>query len=389
LRRVIFSEDHQTFRDALRKLFERDAVPYVSDWAKAGRIPKDFFEKLGEIGLFGIGIPKEYGGNGPVGYAYKVVAWEEAARAGIGIASPRTHTDVVTPYVLKCGNEEQRRRWLPGMVRGTTIAAIAMSEPGTGSDLAGIRTTAVHDEDSYVIHGSKTFITAGLVADIVVVVVRTGPQNSRRDGLTLLVVEDGMPGFDRGRPLAKIGLQTSDTAELTFQEVRVPVRNRLGEEGRAFEYLTSNLPQERIAISAGAVAMAQTAIDETIRYVKDRDMFGTSLAAMQNTKFVLAGLSAKAHAAQAMLDLAVQELDNAELTSAEAARVKLFCTEVQGEVVDACLQLHGGYGYIRESPIAQMYLDARVSRIYGGSSEVMKVIIARDLGLSQTDRNRR
>jgi acyl-CoA dehydrogenase len=344
-------------------------------------MPDDFLRGLGDAGLFGLNVPEADGGAG-VGYSYKVVAWEEAARARVGTGSARVHTDVVTPYFVSYATPEQKQRWLPGIISGETIAAIAMTEPGTGSDLAGITTTAVRDGDHYVLNGAKTFITGGLVSSMVIVVARTGrDENDRRGGLSLLVVENGMEGYSRGRALDKLGIKTSDTAELFFSDVHVPVENLLGEEGKAFGYLGSNLPQERLAIAVGSVAMSQTAIRDTVAYAKERTMFGTNLASMQNTKFVLAGLATKVEAAQLMVDRAVEELEAQRLTAVDAAKVKLFCSEVQAEVVDSCLQLHGGYGYVRDYPIAGMYADARVARIYGGSSEVMKVIIAKSLGL--------
>jgi acyl-CoA dehydrogenase len=379
MQRRVLSPQHEEFRQVIGKVLERTAVPHQAEWEEAGRMPASFFEALGECGLFGLGIDPEYGGQGPADYGFKMVAWEEAARLGVGIATPRTHTDVVTPYFLHYANEEQKKQWLPGIASGTTMASIAMSEPDTGSDLAGIRTRAVRDGDDYVIQGAKAWITGGSVADLVIVVARTS--EDPRGGLTLLVVETDRPGFARGNPLKKLGQTSSDTADLFFDDVRVPVANRLGEEGKAFQYLTSNLGQERLAIAVGAVATSRAAIATTVEYVQSRRMFGTTLAKMQNTKFVLAGLSAKVEAAQAMVDAAAADLIAGELAQADAARVKLFCTEVQGEVVDACLQLHGGAGYLRETPINRMYADSRVTRIYGGSSEVMKVIIARSMGL--------
>jgi acyl-CoA dehydrogenase len=379
MQRRVLGPQHEEFRDTIRKVLERTAVAHQAEWEETGRMLMSFFEALGETGLFGLDVDEAYGGQGPADYGYKMVAWEEAARLGVGIATPRTHTDVVTPYFAHYGNEQQKASWLPGIASGKTMAAIAMSEPDTGSDLAGIRTRAIRDGDDYVINGSKAYITGGLVADLVIVVTRTS--EDPRGGLTLVVVETDRSGFARGNPLKKLGQMGSDTIDLFFDNVRVPVTNRLGDEGKAFEYLTSNLPQERLAIAVGAVATSRAAIATTLEYVKSRKMFGTTLSKMQNTKFVLAGLSAKVEAAQAMVDTAAQDLISGDLSPADAARVKLFCTEVQGEVVDSCLQLHGGAGYLRETSINRMYADSRVTRIYGGSSEVMKVIIARSMGL--------
>ncbi|WP_285314362.1 acyl-CoA dehydrogenase family protein [Pseudarthrobacter sp. fls2-241-R2A-168] len=379
MRRRVLNAEHEAFREAIGSVLEKTAVDFQDEWDRAGRMPDSFFEALGDSGLFGLDIDPEYGGQGPADYGFKMVAWEEAARLGVGIATVRTHTDVVTPYFVRFGNEEQKKQWLPGIASGKTMASIAMSEPDTGSDLGGISTRAVRDGDEYVINGSKAYITGGLVAGLVVVVVRTS--EDRRGGLTLVVVETDRPGFSRGNPLKKLGQSSSDTVDLFFENVRIPVGNRLGDEGKAFEYLTSNLSQERLAIAVGAVATSRAAITETLDYTQSRRMFGTTLAAMQNTKFVLAGLSAKVEAAQTMVDAAAEDLIAGVLDPADAARAKLFCTEVQGEVVDACLQLHGGAGYLRETAINRMYADSRVTRIYGGSSEVMKVIIARSMGL--------
>ena len=307
-----------------------------------------------------------------------MVLQEEAARALVTLSTVRTQLDVILPYFLHYANDEQRERWFPGLAAGTLLTAVAMTEPGTGSDLAGVRSTAVRDGDEYVLNGAKTFITGGIQADLVVVVARTStdPDNRRR-GLTLLVVEDGMPGFKRGRELEKMGCKVQDTAELSFEDVRVPVANRLGEEGEAFSYLGHNLPQERMTVAVGSVAQARAAVTATIDYIKDRKAFGKPVASFQNTKFELAACSAEIEAAQAMIDRAVAELVDGELSGADAARVKLFCTEVQARVMDRCLQLFGGYGYMMEYPIARLYTDARVARIYAGTSEVMKVIIAK------------
>jgi alkylation response protein AidB-like acyl-CoA dehydrogenase len=289
---------------------------------------------------------------------------------------------VVLPYFLDLATPEQQARWFPAFVSGKSMTAIAMTEPGTGSDLAGISATAVLEGGTYVLNGTKTFITGGVQADLVIVVARTSrSEDDRRAGLTLLVVEEHMTGFARGRNLDKLGLKSQDTGELFFDDVAVPVANRLGLEGNAFAYLTANLPAERMSIAISAQASSERAIELTVDYTRQRKAFGTPIASFQNTKFVLAGLSAKVEAGRHMVDRAIEELDAGTLTVADAARVKLFTTEVQAEVMDSCLQLHGGYGYMLEYPISRMYADARVSRIYGGSSEIMKVIIAKDLGL--------
>jgi acyl-CoA dehydrogenase len=382
MRRDLFTADHESFRELARDFIEKEVVPHYPEWEKAGRMPRDVFRQMGALGMLGMAVPEDYGGAGVDDYRYNVVLQEEAARALVTLSTVRTQLEVILPYFLHYANAEQRQRWFPGLAAGTLLTAIAMTEPGMGSDLAGMRTTAVRDGDTYVINGAKTFITGGIQADLVIVVARTStdPDNRRR-GLTLLVVEDGMPGFARGRELEKMGCKVQDTAELSFTDVRVPVANRLGEEDEAFAYLGHNLPQERLTVAVGSVAQARSALTATIEYVKNRKAFGTPVASFQNTKFELAAVSAEIEAAQAMLDRAVADHVDGELSGADAARVKLFCTEMQARVVDRCLQLFGGYGYMMEYPIARLYTDARVARIYAGTSEVMKVIIAKSLGL--------
>jgi acyl-CoA dehydrogenase len=382
MRRTLFEETHEDFRLLVRDFIAREVVPSYEDWRRAGLVPRDLFTALGKLGIIGTAVPEEYGGGGQDDYRYNVVLQEECARACVTLGGLRTHLDIVVPYFTGLANAEQRARWLPGLASGELYTAIAMSEPATGSDLAGITTRAVRDGDHFVLNGAKTFITGGHHADLVIVVARTAvdPDN-RRAGLSLLVVEKGMPGFTVGRKLEKIGLAVQDTVELSFDDVRVPAANLLGEEGAAFVLLGRNLAQERLAIAVGAVAQARTAIDLTVAYVRDRTVFGKPLAQFQNTKFELAALDAELTAAQALLDAAITALVAGELDPVDAARTKLFCTETQGRVVDRCLQLHGGYGYILESPIARLYADARVTRIYGGTSEVMKLIISKSLGL--------
>jgi acyl-CoA dehydrogenase len=382
VRRNVFTEDHEAFREVVRDFFAKEVVPHFPDWEKAGRVPREAFAALGALGIIGTAVPEEYGGGGQDDYRYNVVLQEEAARALITFGPLRTQLDVILPYFLSYTNEEQRKRWLPGLADGTLLSAIAMTEPGTGSDLAGIRTTARRAGDEYVLNGAKTFITGGLLADLVIVVARTSTDTeNRRAGLSLLVVEDGMPGFTKGRVLNKLGIKVQDTVELAFSDVRVPAVNLLGEEGRAFSYLGANLPQERLAIAVGSLAQARAALDTTIAYVRERTAFGTPVASFQNTKFELAAVAAEIEAGQAMLDRAILEHVAGELSVADAAKVKLFCTEMQARAVDRCLQLFGGYGYVLEYPLARLYADARVARIYGGTSEVMKLIISKSLGL--------
>jgi acyl-CoA dehydrogenase len=383
MRRTVYTEDHEAFRATIRDFLAKEVAPRFSDWEKAGAPPRDFYRRVGELGIIGIQIPEEYGGAGQASFKFNAVLSEEVFRAKVGLGSLRVHMDLVLPYLLRYANNEQKQRWLPGIASGDVMTAIAMTEPGTGSDLAGITTTAVRDGDRYLLSGSKTFITGGATADLVLVVARTAraSETDRRSGLSILVVDSSSPGFSVGRSLEKIGLKAQDTAELFFDDVRVPVADLLGEEGRGFEYLAHNLPQERLTIAIAAQASAVAALETTIEYVKSRKVFGQPLTGFQNTKFELAECATEIDAGQMLLDRALEEHDAGRLSVADAAKVKLFCTELQARVVDKCLQLHGGYGYILEYPIARLYADARVTRIYGGTSEVMKTIISKSLGL--------
>ncbi|MFE9427148.1 acyl-CoA dehydrogenase family protein [Kitasatospora sp. NPDC006697] len=385
MRRTVYNEDHEAFRATIRDFIAREVVPVYESWEAAGHPPRDFYNKLGELGVFGIEVPEEYGGAGETGFKYQAVIMEETARAGVSFGSSGVHTGLVLPYLMEYASEEQKQRWLPGFVSGELMTAIAMTEPGTGSDLAGITTTAKLSEDGthYVLNGAKTFITGGVLADLVLVVARTSPYdpNNRRAGLSILCVDTTSEGYTVGRKLQKIGLRTSDTAELSFVDVKVPVADLLGEEGKAFSYLTHNLVQERLAIAVGAYAVAAAAVNFAVQYVKERKVFGQAVAEFQNTKFVLAECKTQVTAMQAFVDQALELYQNGELTVPDAAEAKLFTTEAASVVVDKCLQLHGGYGYILEYPIARLYTDNRVFRIYGGTSEVMKTIIAKSIGL--------
>ncbi|MFE6821025.1 acyl-CoA dehydrogenase family protein [Streptomyces sp. NPDC057690] len=382
MRRTLFEQDHEDFRLLVRDYLAREVLPVYEDWRRAALVPRELFTSMGRLGILGAAVPEEYGGGGRDDYRFNVVLQEECARAGVTLGGLRTHLDVVVPYFTGLADAEQRARWFPGLASGELYTAIAMSEPGTGSDLAGVTTRAVRDGDHYMLDGAKTFITGGHHADLVIVVARTATDpDDRRAGLSLLVVEKGTPGFTVGRRLEKIGLAVQDTVELFLDGVRVPAANLLGEEGAAFTHLGRNLARERLAIAVGAVAQTRAAIDLTLTYVRDRTVFGRPVAHFQNTKFELAAMSAESAAAQTLLDAAVTALVAGELDPADAARTKLFCTETQGRVVDRCLQLHGGYGYLVESPIARLYADAQVTRIYGGTSEVLKTIIAKSLGL--------
>jgi acyl-CoA dehydrogenase len=382
MKRDLFTADHEDFRSMLRDYLAREVVPVFPRWLEQELVPRDFFRDLAKLGVMGMNIDEDYGGSGPADFTYSVVLNEEVARALVHLGPLRCHTDVVMPYFREYANEEQRRRWFPGIASGDLFTAIAMTEPGTGSDLAGIRTSAVRDGDDYILNGSKTFITGGITAELVIVVARTATDpDNRRNGLTLLVVEDGMPGFEKGRKLDKIGLPVQDTAELSFADVRVPARNLLGEEGQAFSYLGQNLAGERLGIALGSITAAQAALRVTVDYVKERQVFGKPVSSFQNTKFELASVATDLEAGQALFDRAVVEHNKGELSAVDAAKTKLFCTELQARVVDRCLQLFGGYGYMTEYPIARLYADARVSRIYGGTSEVLKTIISKSLGL--------
>jgi alkylation response protein AidB-like acyl-CoA dehydrogenase len=385
MRRTVFNEDHEAFRQTLRDFIQAEVVPNYQAWFDAGIVPRDFYYKLAELGLFGIEVPEEYGGAGIESFKYSAIETEETTRAGVTFGAYGAHVALCLPYLLKLGTDEQKKRWMPKFISGETMYAIAMTEPGTGSDLAGMKTTAKLSADGshYVLNGAKTFITGGVHADRVIVCARTAPQkdDDRRYGISLLVVDTKLPGYTVGKKLDKLGLRTSDTAELSFSDVRVPVEELLGEENKGFSYLGQNLPRERLAIAYGAYSQAAAAVEFAKKYTLDRQIFGKPVASFQNTKFELAACKAEVDAAEAVVDRALEAHDAGELTAAEAASAKLFCTEVASRVIDRCLQLHGGYGYINEYPIARLYADNRVNRIYGGTSEVMKTIIAKDMGL--------
>ncbi|GAA4480517.1 acyl-CoA dehydrogenase family protein [Rhodococcus olei] len=382
MQRTIFTEDHDAFRDSVRQFIAKEITPNMPEWEEAGCIPRDFYYKTAEIGINGLQVPEQYGGGGIDSFLFNTVVYEEIGYAAASLGGFQVHLNTVLPYFLEYADEEQRDRWFPGFADGSLVSSIAMTEPGIGSDLAGVATTAVRDGDHYVLNGNKTFITGGIGADLVIVVARTSKdETNRRNGLSLIVVERDMPGFIRGRNLHKIGIKSSDTAELTFDNVRVPVANLLGEEGGAFAMLGHNLPQERLSIAITGVATATAAVNLAVEYAQERQVFGKPLSSFQNTKFVLAECATELQAAQSMLDQALIALDNGTLTPADAAKVKLFCTEMQARVIDKCLQVHGGYGYMTEYPIARLYADARVTRIYGGTSEVMKSVISKSLGI--------
>ena len=380
--RTLFEAEHDAFRESFSAWVANEVSPHYMEWERAGLTPREMFSSAGKYGFVGIAIPEQYGGGGSRDFRFNQVIAEEFAAAGVGGSGLglTLHNDVCTPYFLEYCNEEQRQRWFPGIASGELITAVAMTEPGTGSDLAGIATTAVRDGDEYVLNGSKTFITNGINADLVIVAAKTDP-TQRHTGMSLLVVERGTPGFDRGRNLEKVGLHSQDTAELFFNDARVPVANRLGEEGQGFRYLSHNLAQERMSIAITGVSMARAALGWTLDYVKERTAFGTAIGSFQNTKFVLAEVKTEVDVAQAYVDQCVLALNAGTLAASEAAEAKLFATELQTRVIDRCVQLFGGYGYMIEYPIARAYIDARVTTIYGGTSEIMKTIIAKSIGL--------
>jgi alkylation response protein AidB-like acyl-CoA dehydrogenase len=381
MQRKHFDEDHLAFGEAFRAFADKVIVPNYLDWEKAGITPREVFVEAGRSGFLGMQVPEQYGGGGVDDFRFNQMLNEQVAFAGItgsglGIT---LHNDTCLPYFLSFCNDEQKQRWLPGIVSGELITAVAMTEPGAGSDLAGIRTTAKRDGDDYIVNGSKTFITNGINADLVITAVRTG--EDRHNGMSLLILERGMAGFERGRNLDKLGLHSQDTAELSFSDVRVPAANLLGEQGQGFMQLTQKLPQERTSIAVAAVAEARAAFEETLRYVQERKAFGTTIASFQNTKFVLAEIATEVDIAQAFIDQCVDLLNVGELAVADAAKAKWWSTELQGRVIDRCLQLHGGYGYMTEYAVARRYADARVTRIYGGSTEIMKGVVSKSLGL--------
>lgn len=380
--RFIFDEEHDAFRESFRSFVDNEIGPNVEQWERDGIVPRELFIEAGKYGFLGMAAPEEFGGGGIDDFRFNQVISEELAASGVGASGNgiTLQNDVVLPYFLEYCTDDQARRWLPGIVSGELITAIAMTEPGTGSDLAGMTTTAVRDGDEYVVNGSKTFITNGINADLIVTAVMTDPA-SKRSGMSLIVIERGMDGFERGRNLDKIGQHAQDTAELFFNDVRVPVHNLLGEEGSGFRYLASNLAQERMSIATYGVAAARAALGWTVDYVQERTAFGTTIGSFQNTKFTLAEVKTEVDVAQAFIDQCVTQLVKRELPAEIAAEAKLHATELQNRVIDRCLQLFGGYGYMLEYPIARAYADARISTIYGGTSEVMKTIIAKSLGL--------
>ncbi|MCZ9631136.1 acyl-CoA dehydrogenase family protein [Rhodococcus sp. BH5] len=385
MKRTVYAPEHEAFRETIRTFIAKQVTPNYPEWENANQVPRELFNQLAELGATSFDIPEEFGGAGPTSFKFQAVIQEETARAAVSFGHYGVSIGIVLPYLLRLADDEQKQRWLPGVASGETMLCIAMTEPGTGSDLAGIKTTARLSEDGthYILNGAKTFITGARNSELCVAAARTSApsEEDRRFGLSLLVVPTDSVGFNFGRKLDKIGMKSSDTNELSFTDVRVPVENLLGEQDKGFSYLGQNLPRERLSIGVGQTACAAAAIEFASEYVRQRQVFGKPVASFQNTKFVLAECATEVAAAQALADKGLDLDDSGELTAADAARIKLFCTEMAGRVIDKCLQLHGGYGYILEYPIARLYADTRVSRIYGGTSEVMKTIIAKDIGL--------
>jgi alkylation response protein AidB-like acyl-CoA dehydrogenase len=382
MRRRLYDDSHELFRSSVRRFVENEMAPHDAEWSEAGIVPRDVFLAAGELGFLGMAIPEAYGGGGVEDFRYNLVISEELQRAGVNGAGLgiTLHNDICMPYFLRYSNDEQRDRWLPGIAAGELITAVAMTEPAMGSDLASMKSTAIRDGDHYVVNGSKTFITNGINADLVITAVKTDPA-ARHAGISLVVVERGVEGFERGRNLAKIGLHAQDTAELFFTDVPVPVTNLLGDEGRGFYQLVENLPQERLSIAGAAVGAARAAFDWTVAYAKERSAFGQAIGSFQANRFALAEMKTEIEVAQTFLDACVLALNDGTLTAEDAAMAKWWCTELQGRVVDRGVQLHGGYGYMEEYPIARAWADARITRIYGGTTEIMKEIVGRSLGL--------
>ncbi len=380
--RTLFTEEHESFRSSFRKFLEKEVMPHHEAWEERGYVDRAVWLKAGENGFLCPSMPEQYGGAA-AGRLYSMVMMEETAKAhtsGIGFS---LHSEIVAPYILKYGSQAQKANYLPRMARGEIIGAIAMTEPGVGSDLQSVKTSAVKDGNGdYIVNGAKTFITNGWNADLVITVAKTNPALGAK-GTSLILVEHGMAGFEKGKRLKKIGLKAQDTSELFFSNVRVPGANLLGSEGQGFIYLMQELPWERMQIAISATASAQQAIDETISYVRERKVFGNTVASFQNTRFKLAEMQTQVQMARVFVDQCMSLLLQGALDAATASMAKYACSDLQGKVIDECLQLHGGYGYMWEFPIARAYVDARVSRIYGGTNEIMKEVIARSMGLGK------
>ncbi|MER6300487.1 acyl-CoA dehydrogenase family protein [Kitasatospora sp. NPDC001539] len=378
MQREIFTEQHEDFRATVKAFLAKEVLPHYDRWEKAGIVDRSAWLAAGRQGLLGPAVPEEYGGGGTPDFRYAAVLAEEFARAGVSGLAIGLHNDIIGPYLTSLGTEEQKRRWLPGFCTGELITAIAMTEPGTGSDLQGIRTHAVDRGDHYLLNGAKTFISNGILADLVIVVARTTPEGGAH-GLSLLVVERGTPGFERGRNLDKIGQKAQDTAELFFEDVRVPKENLLGELNGGFVHLMQNLAQERLTIAAAAIAGAEHLVEITTEYVKQREAFGRPLAKLQHVRFEIAELATECAITRTFVDRCITEHNRYALTPADASMAKWWATELQKRTADRCLQLHGGYGYMSEFPVARAFTDGRIQTIYGGTTEIMKEIVGRSI----------
>ncbi|MDR7301192.1 acyl-CoA dehydrogenase family protein [Haloactinomyces albus] len=379
MRRELFDDEHRAFRETARTFIDKELVPHQEEWEAAGIVSRDAWLAAGAQGLLGTSVDERYGGGGVDDFRFNVVFDEELINAGVSGFGVPVHNDINAPYLTRLATEEQKQRWLPGFCSGETITAIAMTEPGTGSDLQGIRTTAVRDGDDYVLNGQKTFISNGINADLVIVVACTDPE-AGHEGFSLLVVERDMPGFERGRNLDKIGQKSQDTAELFFNDVRVPAANLLGEEGQGFIYLMQNLPQERLSIAVASAAAAERTLEATKEYCRNRTAFGRPIGKFQHNRFELAEMATEVQIGRVFVDRCVTEHQRGELGVEHAAMAKWWLSEMNKRVVDRCLQLHGGYGYMAEYPVAKAFLDSRVQTIYGGTTEIMKEIVGKSMG---------
>jgi alkylation response protein AidB-like acyl-CoA dehydrogenase len=380
MKRDIFEPEHEQLRETVREFLEREVAPYAQQWNEHGIVDREAFISAGKYGLIGFNMPEQYGGGGTDDFRFNAVIDEEIARYGGPAPAISLQNDVVAPYFKSLANDEQLKRWMPGIVSGETILAVAMTEPGAGSDLAGIRASAIRDGEDWILNGTKTFISSGINADLVVVVARTDPDAGHK-GFTLLVVEDGMEGFTRGRKLDKMGLHHQDTAELHFDNVPVPGANLLGQQGRGFYHLMHNLPSERLSIAISSVAGARESWRQTLQYCKDRKAFGQAIGSFQHNRFLLAEMDTELDVAENYIDRCLKAVCDGDLSAVEAAKAKWWCTEVAKKVIDGCVQLHGGYGYMMEYRVARDYTDSRIQTIYGGTTEIMKDLIGRDLGL--------
>jgi acyl-CoA dehydrogenase len=378
--RDIFTGEHEAFRDLVRSFIAKEITPHYEQWERDGVVSRDVWLAAGQAGLLGIEIDEKYGGGGSQDYRYYMILGEELARAGAPGPGFSVHNDIIGPYLQRLCTPEQSERWLPGYCSGEIITAIAMSEPGAGSDLQGMRTTAVRDGDHYILNGQKIFISNGQLSDLVIVAARTDPEAGYR-GISLLAVERGMAGFERGRNLDKVGMHAQDTSELFFADVRVPATNLLGTEGGGFIAMMQNLPRERVAIGTAALAGAEKAFEETLEYCKQRQAFGRPIGKFQHNRFVLAEMATELTVARTFTDRCVTEHIAGRLSTEEASMLKYWDTELCVRIVDRCVQLHGGYGYMREYPVARAYADGRAQTIFGGTTEIMKEIIGRGLGV--------